>query len=110
MGALDNWVTAVPPEKVLPTVVDFLAGSKASAEGKVTAMHWLKTLLEGKKLAKCIDQALKAAAVISTDKAVEVREVAMQLATLLAEVGKIPPEPNEITSILTGIRSLLKRA
>ena len=86
MGALDNWVVVVPPEKVLPAVVDFLAGSKASAEGKVTAMQWLRPLLEGNKLDKCIDQALKAAAVISTDKAVEVREVAMQMATLLTGV------------------------
>ena len=95
MGALDNWVTALPPEKVLPTVVDFLAGSKASAEGKVTAIQWLKTLLEANRLVKCIDQALKAAAVISTDKAVEVREVAVQLATLLAEVGTSLPEANK---------------
>lgn len=84
--ALDNWLTAVPAEKILPAVVDFLAGSRSSAEGKVTAMHWLKAQLEGKKLEKCIDQTLKAAAVVSTDKAVEVREVATQLASSLTEV------------------------
>ncbi len=87
VGALDNWVSVVPPERVLPTFVDFLVSSKASAEGKVIALQWLKTLLEGKKLAKCLDQALKAAAVVSTDKAVEVREVATQLASALTEVS-----------------------
>ena len=36
MGALDAWVVAVPPEKVLPAVVDFLPNPKASNEGKVS--------------------------------------------------------------------------
>ena len=35
VGALDAWVAAVPPEKVLPAVVDFLPNPKASNEGKV---------------------------------------------------------------------------
>lgn len=37
MGALDAWVVAVAPEKVLPSVVDFLPSAKASNEGKVRA-------------------------------------------------------------------------
>ena len=80
-------MAVVPAERVLPTVVDFLGSSKASAEGKVITLHWLKTLLAAKKLERCIDQTLKAAAVVSSDKAVEVREAAAQLALALSEVS-----------------------
>ena len=86
VGAMDSWVAVVPPEKALPTVVDFLISSKSSAEGKVTILHWLKTLAAAKKLEKCLDQALKAAAVMSSDKAVEVREAAVRLGSSLSEV------------------------
>ena len=87
MGALDAWVSVVPPEKVLPVVVDFLGSPKASSEGKVIALHWSQTLLGTGKAERCLDSILKAAAVVSVDKAVEVREAATQLAAALTEVS-----------------------
>lgn len=83
---MEAWVSVVAPEKVLPSVVDFLVSPRASAEGKVTILHWLKALLEARKLDQCLDQPLKAAAVVGVDKAVEVREAAGQLAAALVEV------------------------
>jgi hypothetical protein len=87
VGALDAWVAAVPAEKVLPSVVDFLPSAKASNEGKVTGLRWIMGLVEAGKTQRCLDSALKAAAVASGDKAVEVREAASHLAAALVKVG-----------------------
>ena len=50
--------------------------------------HWV----QAKKAAKCVDDALRAAATASTDKGVEVREAGTSLATTIAQVRPILPE------------------
>lgn len=76
----------VPAEKVLPAIVEFLGSPKASSEGKVTALHWIQNLLKDGKAERCLDAVLKAAAAVSMDKAIEVREAASKLANALTEV------------------------
>lgn len=102
MGALDTWVAAVPAEKVLPSVVDFLPSAKASNEGKVTGLRWIMGLVNSREAQRCLDSALKAAAVASGDKAVEVREAASHLAAALVKVGN----PLRLTSRLLSTSSV----
>ena len=86
VAALDAWVGSVPGEKVLPAVVDFLAGPKASSEGRVTGLRWIAGVVAARKAEKCIDVVLKAAVTASGDKAVEVRDAAASLAGSVSEV------------------------
>jgi len=101
VGALDAWVAAVPAEKVLPSVVDFLPSAKASNEGKVMGLRWIMGLVDSREAQRCLDSALKAAAVASGDKAVEVREAASHLAAALVKVGtplRVTSPPPPLTS------------
>lgn len=100
VAALDAWVGSVPAEKVVPVAVDFLASPKASSEGKVTGLRWICGVVEAEKAGKCVDSALRAAAVASGDKAVEVREAALNLAARISQVrawscnGQSPASPS----------------
>ena len=86
VAALDAWVGSVLGEKVLPAVADFLAGPKASSEGRVTGLRWIASAVAARKAEKCIDVVLRAAVTASGDKAVEVRDAAASLAGSVSEV------------------------
>ena len=50
-------------------------------------LRWLMGLVQSGRTQRCLDSVLKAAAVASGDKAVEVREAASHLAAALVKVG-----------------------
>ena len=54
---------------------------------QVVGLRWLMGLVQSGRTQRCLDSVLKAAAVASGDKAVEVREAATHLAAALVKVG-----------------------
>ena len=87
ISALDGWVSAIPAEKVIPAVADFLSGSKASSEGKTLGLKWINSVVASRKAHRGVDGVLRAVAVGTADKAVEVREAAATLAGTVSQVG-----------------------
>ena len=88
---LDGWVSVVPAERFLPVAADFLAGPKASAEGKVVGLRWIQCVVAGSKAGRCLDAVLKAAVGGCLDKSAEVREAGNVLLSAIAQVGHQSP-------------------
>lgn len=64
----------------------FYVSSKITADGKAETLKWMASLAAAGKISDCIQDALRAAAIGSGDKAAEVRDAATKLVTSLVEV------------------------
>ncbi len=87
VGMLDTWVTAVPVERVLPSVMDAIAAPKASSEGKLTGLKWMSTILDNGRASKGLAAVLRAATLGMNDKASDVREAGTTVMTLMLEAS-----------------------
>lgn len=82
---LDGYLSIASPDRVLPLVVDYIAGPKAVREGKVMAIQWLATILEKTAPGKNQD-IVKASVAGMQDKNGDVREAGLHLMTTLVKV------------------------
>lgn len=89
---LDGYQSIASPDRVLPLVVDYIAGPKAVREGKVMAIQWLATILEKTPPVKNSD-IVRASAAGMQDKNGDVREAGLHLMTIIIKVmGRIMNE------------------
>lgn len=84
---LDAWATIVPAERLIPNVADVLVGPKTNADAKAAGLKWIANISEDGRAARCLDAAIKAAAVGVCDKAPAVRECGHALITVLVLVS-----------------------
>ena len=87
VGMLDSWVTAVPIERVLPSIADAIAAPKASSDGKLSGLKWLATVLENERASKGLAAVLRAATLGMNDKASDVREAGTAVMMLMLQAS-----------------------
>ncbi|KXZ46795.1 TOG1 protein [Gonium pectorale] len=83
---LDAWVSVAGASCVMPDLMEFYVSAKITADGKAETLKWLAALTAGGKAGECVPDALRAGALGTLDKAVEVRDAANKLITALIEV------------------------
>lgn len=86
VGMLDAWVSVVPADRLVPSLVDFLTHPKASTDGKVTCLKWLMALVESQKAGTCAESIIKAISLALGDKSGETREAGTKLGLAISQV------------------------